>query len=76
MLVIQLHFFINTGVAIWRRGGAATQRSAKPCTPVRLWAAPPITIQLTIFITLRPSFIPDSAKVFLVVKKCTFYIDI
>ena len=40
----------------WRRGGVATQRSAKPCTPVRFRSSPPITM---IAITGSGEFLPS-----------------
>ena len=40
----------------WRRGGVATQRSAKPCTPVRFRSSPPI---IMIAITGSGEFLPS-----------------
>ena len=40
----------------WRRGGVATQRSAKPCTPVRFRSSPQI---IMIAITGSGEFLPS-----------------
>ena len=53
----------------WRRGGVATQRSAKPCTPVRFRSSPPITM---IAITGSGEFLPSILDVD---KKLLNYLD-
>ena len=53
----------------WRRGGVATQRSAKPCTPVRFRSSPPI---IMIAITGSGEYLPSIQSVD---KKLLSYIE-